>query len=170
MLGDSITAQGEPYWSKLSANIVNLGESGDTIPKVTARLVKIAQVPRCLFLLIGINDLLNNATPDEIAKQYATLLDAIRARSRTPVIVQSIFPVSTKNRWGQKNSAIESANARIAAVATTHNAQYLNLSAALQGPDGALQPAYTSDGIHLSEDGYRRWIEQIEPQLNRCQG
>ena len=95
-LGNSITDGGE--WNELLANprVKNRGISGDRSGWLLERLDPIIEGhPKKLFLMIGINDLISGASPDEVLANIGRLIDRFQAESRwTKIYVQSILPVN----------------------------------------------------------------------------
>ena len=95
-LGNSITDGCE--WAELFNNrhIKNRGISGDRSGWLLERLDPIIEGhPKKLFLMIGINDLISGASPDEVLANIGRLIDRFQAESRwTKIYVQSILPVN----------------------------------------------------------------------------
>jgi lysophospholipase L1-like esterase len=71
---------------------------------------------------------------------------------QTTVYIQSILPARSV-----APRAIQSINNRLRELAKEESATYLDISSALSGPDGRLDPAYTNDGVHLMGTAYQRW-------------
>ena len=95
-LGNSITDGSE--WSELLQNphAQNRGISGDTSEGVLFRLYQVTRVkPAKVFLLIGINDLAKNISPDTVYVNICRIVSTIHTQSpKTKVYVQSILPVN----------------------------------------------------------------------------
>ncbi|MCK9412301.1 MAG: GDSL-type esterase/lipase family protein [Prolixibacteraceae bacterium] len=91
-LGNSITDGSE--WSELLANprAKNRGISGDTSEGVLFRLYQVTRVqPAKVFLLIGINDLYGNISPDTVYVNICKIVSTIHTKSpKTKVYVQSM--------------------------------------------------------------------------------
>src|SRR5262249_41974904 len=106
-LGDSIT-QG---WGNLSTSfpgvkVANRGIAGDTTRGVLIRLKEdvLDLHPRAVVLLIGTNDLDEQADPETIAANLKLILAALKAADpNMPIILCQVFPSSeTKNRPADK--------------------------------------------------------------------
>ena len=76
MLGDSITAAAD--WNALlpSFDVANRGTSGDTTEDVLGRIENIvAMHPRCVAVMIGVNDLLKKRNVQQVLKNYAAIVE-----------------------------------------------------------------------------------------------
>ena len=94
MLGDSITAAAD--WNALlpSFDVANRGTSGDTTEDVLGRIENIvAMHPRCVAVMIGVNDLLRERNVQQVLKNYAAIVDRLN-RNGSTVIVQSTLLTS----------------------------------------------------------------------------
>ncbi len=81
MLGDSITDEGE--WTELlGLNVKNRGISGDTIERILHRLDTILESkPKQVFLMIGINDLINvRKSVAATLEQYTKILHEFKEK------------------------------------------------------------------------------------------
>ncbi|MEJ7928550.1 GDSL-type esterase/lipase family protein [Ramlibacter sp. AN1015] len=157
MLGDSHTAGGS--WSELLGRpALNRGIGWDSSQDVLERLDEvIGRKPKVVFLLIGIVDLRYGMAPDLVAHN----IEAIAARLRDAgirVVVQSVLPVAPHLREAT-NERVQALNARLRTLP-----DYLDLHPALVR-DGALDPALTHDGIHLSGPAYLRWARLVTNAL-----
>lgn len=91
--------------------------------------------------------------------------DILWIHPNTEVVVQSILPHSgEKATWEGReklrevpNQRIERLNQRLAAIAQVEGATYLNLYPLFVDETGYLNPALTTDGLHLNEQGYELW-------------
>ncbi len=160
MLGDSLTDWGD--WNELlEREVANHGIAGDTIAGARRRLgAALAERPRVLALLIGINDLLNGASAPAAADAILDLAREVRQRApETRLLVQSLLP--TGGLYGALNAQVDEINARLAAAADEIGYGYVEVNEALRGSDGNIDPRYTTDGVHLSRAGYRAWAEVL---------
>jgi lysophospholipase L1-like esterase len=164
-LGDSITEAGN--WSEWFPRypVLNRGISGDTLEGVRARLATAINSPAAISLLIGTNDLNGQGRTAKvagIAAQFADLIAEIRALAPdTPLIVNGVMPRT--RRFARR---IHELNRRYAEIAGN---SYLDLWPALA--DGkALRKSYTDDGLHLSANGYRAWVDVLRPRLETVLG
>jgi lysophospholipase L1-like esterase len=161
MLGDSITEQAA--WGELlpDLDVVNEGHSGYT----TEQLVPIADSigdarPRVVFVLTGTNDIRDGRSPEWTAEQLRRLLDSLERRSpETIVIVQTVLPRA------DQPAAVEATNDAIRTVAASRGVRVLELHGSFDDGAGGLRPDETTDGIHLSSSGYRRWASLLAAEI-----
>lgn len=171
-LGNSITDGSE--WSELLQNpkAKNRGISGDTSEGVLFRLQQVTRLePAKVFLLIGINDLSRNISPDTVFVNICRIVSRIRTQSpKTKVYVQSILPVNnTFKSFGNHTSRtpqVKELNERLKNICPKLGAEYVDLFNELRNPnDDLLNPMYTNDGLHLVGEGYKAWAKVIQPLL-----
>lgn len=171
-LGNSITDGGEFQELFGYENVKNRGIVGDVINGVRKRLSQITSGhPSKIFLLIGINDVSHGHTAEKIASMYEALVADIREQSpESQLYIQSILPINNdfrryKNLLGREKIVPE-VNALLPGIAERNGAVYVDLWPAFAGADGKLSRAYTTDGLHLSGAGYKRWAEELRPFLD----
>jgi lysophospholipase L1-like esterase len=171
-LGNSITDGCE--WSELLQNqhAKNRGISGDTSEGVLFRLYQVTRAqPSKVFLLIGINDLAKNISPDTVYVNICRIVSVIKTKSpKTKVYVQSILPVNnTFPTFGSHTSRtpqVKEINEKLKNICPKLGATYVNLFDELKNPnDDLLNPMYTNDGLHLLGEGYKAWVKVIQPYL-----
>jgi len=171
-LGNSITDGSE--WVELLQNpkAKNRGISGDTSEGVLNRLYQVTRAePEKVFLLIGINDLAKNISPDTIYVNICKIVSTIRTKSpKTSVYVQSILPVNnTFKSFGGHTSRtpqVKDLNEKLKSICPKLGATYVDLFSELKNPnDDLLNPMYTNDGLHLMGEGYKAWVKVIQPYL-----
>ena len=81
-------------------------------------------------------------------------------------IGESILP-----RTADQAPRIQDANRHLRQFSSTVRAQWLDLWPALADESGeALRPEFTTDGVHLSDEGYRAWVAELLPGLERLRG
>lgn len=167
LLGDSITQGWGDQTDQLFAGvkIANRGISGDTTRGMLYRLDQdvIALEPACVVMLMGTNDLEENATPDVIAGNVALILDRIAEKlPTTPVVLCEIFPSSaSKKRPADK---IRETNRLLAAYAKGKpQITFLETWALFADSTGDAPVAEFPDLLHLNEAGYARWASALRP-------
>jgi lysophospholipase L1-like esterase len=165
MLGDSLTDRGE--WTELLARerVVNRGVAGDTIADARARLAPIKALrARTIVVMLGINDLLEGRSVAACADDYRRLLADLAAFEPPPrIVVQSVLPVGAKVPLS--NQTIRELNDQLRTLCVAPHCEFLDVFSVLAGPDGALPPALSSDGVHLDGDAYVRWADALKPRL-----
>lgn len=167
-LGDSLTNACE--WHEFFRNIrlKNRGISGDTTNGILNRIDEVIESkPRKIFIMIGINDLNQGRSVDEIFNNYKIILNSFHKKSsKTEVFVQSILPLNNQNfpNGGVNNKIIE-LNARLKDLAQEFSFQYIDLYSSFLDGNNQLDERYTIDGIHLNGQGYLVWKGIIEQDV-----
>lgn len=170
-LGNSITEAGE--WQELFSyrkGIINRGISGDISFGVLARLDEVlASKPAQIFLLIGINDLKRGIPQELLLDNYEKIIKMIQQLSpKTKLIVQSILPVNksmlSTGYQNVSNAKISKVNTALEVLTQRYKVQYLDLHPLFKNQQGELEPAYTTDGLHLQMPAYVRWVNHIKKQ------
>ena len=172
-LGNSITAEGKDWSQRLNyPNVRNRGIGGDVTDGVLARLAEITYFkPKAIFLLIGINDLWNNApsvpTPEYIGNNIVKITEAIHSDSpKTKIYVQKVLP-SGKELYIDR---INTVNRIVKANSILKNFKVIDLHSVFVNEKGLMREDLTTDGIHLNEKGYRTWTEFIKPTVHKLGG
>ncbi|MEN0103276.1 MAG: GDSL-type esterase/lipase family protein [Curtobacterium sp.] len=166
-LGDSITAGGT--WDERfpDERTLNLGISGDTTDGVLERLDEVVQAaPDAIVLLIGTNDFGNHRkSAEHVVRNVETILVTLRRElPGVRLLLVSILP-----RQAEFTPRIEEANRHLRQFVATCHAQYLDAWPALADGDH-LAEQYTEDGLHLTDDGYRAYVAELGPALERLRG
>ena len=167
-LGNSITDGAE--WFELFDNkkCHNRGISADVTEGVLLRLDAITRVkPAKIFLMIGVNDLSRNMTVDQVTANYREILNRIKAETpKTRVYVESVLPVNPATGMAlnhtNKTDIIMELNGRLRELAKEFGYTYIDLFSVMADADNHLPRKYSIDGLHLSYEGYRVWVEAIK--------
>ncbi len=194
--GDSLTwswslgpATGKAVWEKQFApfNPINMGNSGDITPVMLHRVTRgnldlpPGQHPKVAVLLCGINNfgvtqsdggkekwnLGINCPPEDIASGQRAIAQVFRRKlPHTRIIMLGLLPVADHAKWEK----CQQVNALQAAVTRDSNEiAYLNLQDNFLLPDGTINKALYTDGLHLSAEGYQAWAKGIASQLDEYQ-
>lgn len=163
LIGDSIT-EAFPHSTLLRGHtVVNRGVYGDNTRLVLKRLEKDVLREQCdaVFLLIGTNDMASGFSNGETITNIDLMLKQIAARavSRT-VYVQSILP--TRSLPDRPIDRIEFLNYQIRRVAKLHSAHYLDIGSLFVNSNGEIAEEYSTDGLHLTEEGYTVWGKHLQ--------
>lgn len=168
-IGDSLTE-----WFNLETHfpekaIVNEGIAGDTTFGLLERIDGIMAIPAArIFVMIGINDILNGYKKADIIENYQLLIEEIRIQSnRSELIIQSILPVNETmlGSGALFNGKIHEINAVIKDYCDDCGITYLNLYDSFLDRN-ELNRLFTTDGAHLSPAGYRLWTEKLKAFLD----
>ncbi len=170
MLGNSLT-EGGGDWSQLSGKkrIRNRGIIGDNIAGIRARLQSVTVgKPKEIFLLIGVNDLADGASANDIVAGIRTLVQDIRMSTpRTNIYLQSLLPINEYygryKRLTGKTDTIPVINERLRILAEEERIRFVSLFPYFtETGTHRLHPRYTTDGLHLNAEGYRLWSDVLK--------
>ncbi|GDX40658.1 acetylhydrolase [Armatimonadota bacterium] len=189
-VGDSITHMfggvptsnrvlGGDLWEKHFAprNAVNLGFGWDRTQQVVWRLQngELEGIhPKVAVVLIGTNNIApHNArgnTNEETVEGIKAVCAAIRQKSpRTKVLLLGILPRDQQANTLHRHR-IQQINAELRKLNGKHGITFLDFGSRFLQPDGAMLPNITTDFLHPNEQGYRIWIEAMEPVLSKLLG
>jgi lysophospholipase L1-like esterase len=166
-LGDSMVAI--PDWSRLisnpSINIANMGIPGDTIEGLTARIPDAVQTnPQAIILWIGINDILQGASPHILTQRYRSLFSALQSFPG-PIALIALAPVSSAWENHHTINATVQATNRYLAQSIPPSWHFIQIPE-LTSPDTLhLLPQFTSDGLHLSAQGYLTIVQNLHTYI-----
>ncbi|MBD2559194.1 MULTISPECIES: SGNH/GDSL hydrolase family protein [Nostoc] len=148
---------------------LNQGISGDTSSGVLKRLGAFSTTrPNVIYVMAGINDLRKGTSDDTIVRNYRRIVRRLRqTHPKAQIIVQSILPTRLAKL---SNSRIRHINTQLTQIAKQEGANYLNIYSWFTDMEGNLRPELTTDGLHLSQEGYDVWrsaLQQIEYKLTQ---
>lgn len=165
--GDSLTDYGQ--WSEFfnNSNIINRGIVGDDTERLRNRVNEIG-TPSKLFVMAGINDLVEGKSVDTIVSNYDKLISTISKNSpHTKIFIESVLPISSDkykvNYPSYKainNIDILALNDRLKTATKKYNAIFIDLNPSFL-KNGYMNPIYTVDGVHLTGEGYKVWVSNI---------
>ena len=116
------------------------------------------------FLLIGINDLGDSHTPDQLEAGYREILEKVKQGApRLKVHVQSLLP--TRGNFAKHNANVNDFNERLQKLAKEFGYDYIDLHSLLADDKGELKQELTTDGLHINADGYKIWKAEIEKKM-----
>lgn len=150
--------------------IVNLGLSGDSISDMIDRVDMIESVtPEKVFILGGINSL-TDSNSEIMIGQYRKLIETVRkVVPETDIFIQSVLPVTVEYQENTaSNDSIIAFNLEIEKLANEYGATYINIFD-LYAVDDALDSEATIDGVHLKEEAYDRWYNEIRPYIEHVE-
>jgi lysophospholipase L1-like esterase len=169
LLGDSITqGWGEDFSAWFPGlKIANRGISGDTSRGVLIRMKEdvLALEPKAVVLLIGTNDLEEQADPETIAANLKLILAALKDHdSKMPIVLCQVFPSSESKK--RPASKIKKVN-QLYADTVKGNAQVTLVETWPLFADGQGDaiPAEFPDLLHPNQAGYAKWAGGLRPVL-----
>jgi lysophospholipase L1-like esterase len=168
-LGDSITqGWGDDMGGSFSGvKVANRGISGDTTRGVLIRMDEdvIALDPSGVVMLIGTNDLEDDADPETIAANLKLILAKLKSHNpKMPIILCQVFPSSeSKKRPAAKIKKLN----QLYAAAVRGDAQVILLETwpLFANEQGDAKPEEFPDLLHPNKDGYTKWASAIRPIL-----
>jgi lysophospholipase L1-like esterase len=168
-LGDSITQGWTDTMGGLfpGVKVANRGISGDTTRGVLIRLKEdvLSLNPKGVVLLIGTNDLEEQAEPETIAANLKLIIAALKQHNAAmPVILCNVFPSSaTKKRPAAKIRAIN--QLYLAGLANEPQVTVVDTYALFANTLGDANPDEFPDLLHPNGAGYARWERALRPAL-----
>ena len=133
--------------------------------------------PRRVFINIGTNDLSDAAvTIDALIGRYEDILTRIEgAVPGVEIVMMAYYPINYDAAdEGMKaclrirtNERIREANRAVEALAHRRGHRFINVNAPLTDDQGRLKAAYTIEGMHIREDGYRAIWPLVKAEILR---
>jgi lysophospholipase L1-like esterase len=167
LLGDSISLWFPNELLPPERTWLNQGISGETSAGLLNRLEFLDKTqPEVIYLLIGINDLIRGVKDETILANQQLIIRYLRqVHPQTKIVVQSILPHGgDKVTWEGRdrllslpNSRIQEINKQLKAIAKDEGVMYLDLYPLFADNDGNLKAELSTDGLHLSPQGYSVW-------------
>ena len=136
------------------------GVSGQTSAQLVLRFQQdvVALHPKAVHILVGTNDVAGNTGPEraEDLKNNIRAMVTMAKANHIRVILGSIPPTGGFPwRPGiDAKAQIPALNAWLATYAKAEGATFVNYYGALAGPDGAMKPDISRDGVHPLIPGY----------------
>lgn len=165
LFGDSQTQFFPASEITKNVNIKNRGIGGDKASQAIHRVSEIAlKKPRRIYIELGINDLRDGDSNQEVVNNIIRIVDTIRRYSKsTDISVVSIFPINENKNTSKRasNRSIEITNTKLETICRSRGVQFIDLHHQYM-LNGKLNPEYDSgDGLHLNAKAYFVWAELI---------
>ena len=156
VVGDSLSLWLPPEWLSRDRFWLNQGISGDTTAGILRRLSAFDQTrPDTIHLMAGINDLKNGATNTEVVSNLRQIMGQLhQTHPQAKIIVYSILPTRVEN---MSSDRIRRLNRQIEQATQQEGITYFDLQPNFADAEGDLRLELTTDGIHLTPQGYRVW-------------
>lgn len=168
-LGDSITqGWGDDMGGSFpGVKVANRGISGDTTRGMLLRLKDdvLALNPVGVVLLMGTNDLEENAEPETIAGNFRLIVAELKKHDpKLPIIVCQVFPSAESKR--RPASKIKQVNdLYFAAVKGDPQVTVLETWTLFADAQGDAKVAEFPDLLHPNKAGYAKWAATLRPIL-----
>lgn len=132
-------------------------------------------MPRRLFINIGTNDLSDpSVSPEMLMERYEKIITAIEQKvPGVQIYMMAYYPINYDAAADfmkpglliRTNEKINAANALVEQLARKHGQRYIDVNRALKDEQGRLKAAYTVEGMHIKEDGYRAIMDDLIPYV-----
>lgn len=159
--GDSHIAEGAFQNAFPNVKSINLGYIGEDTKGMLRRVEAITAVqPKKMFLMGGINGLYHQSL-EEFEYWYAALVDSIRAAvPDAELYIHTLLPVTASSDYCDKAKIVE-ANTVITRLARDRNLTLIDLHSRYAIAN-ALPNSMSQDGLHLTNDAYSIWYNEIK--------
>ena len=150
--------------------LVNRGIQGDYVKDMPKRIDEIiALKPSRLFVEGGVNDIMSDFNYSEFIWYYEKMIKRVCEKSpKTKIYIQSILPVHYYPNMYLSNSLfnehIREENDELRMLAKRYNVTFINLYPLFES-GGEMNKSLTTDGVHLTLDGYLLWTNALLPYL-----
>lgn len=179
--GDSITNfyDLEKFYPDLP--VINSGTSGfqthDLIDLVKERVY--IYNPTRVFIMIGTNDIaFTDLTDEEIVANTMKVCKLIhKNRPNTKIYVESLYPingddsdndiVNTSMVGKRTNERTKNVNKLLKEKCKENDVTYINLYDKLLDEDGDLKVEYSTDGLHISDEGYEVITKELMKYIEK---
>ncbi len=141
-------------------------DSGWLLKHLDEQVIKLN--PQKVFILVGTNDL---GLGYDISVAYNNIIAIIseikKVLPQTQVFILSLLPVNESSEYEQKvkirkNEMISKLNGRVSAILEVN---FINTYPDLVDNKNNLSVSYTTDGLHLSQEGYQIFSNNIKQFL-----
>jgi len=156
-------------------NAANFAWGGDRTQNILWRLENgelDGVEPRVFVIQAGTNNLPDfedaNLAVDDVTAGIAAIVETCRVHtSNAGVVLTGLFP---RNDLPGAIPVIRAINERLREIAQREGLSYIDIGEQLTDREGRLKASMTSDGLHLSLDGYRVWAEALSTTLETILG
>ncbi|NEO28837.1 MAG: acylhydrolase, partial [Kamptonema sp. SIO4C4] len=167
LVGDSLSAWFPTEDLPKRAFWLNQSISGENTQQIRQRLSLFAETrPQTIYVMAGINDLRQGVSEEAILENYRAIAQQLKQQHpQAKIVLQSLLPTRDQTL----NPRIRRLNQALAQIAETEKLLYLNLHAFFVDNNGHLHRDFTTDGIHLTADGYEVWqqaLNQVQAWLD----
>ena len=169
LFGDSMTENFEKYIS--NPQLLNFGISGDFSSGLITRVNSVVkQQPQQIFIMIGINDIIEKVPVSAIKNNYMSVLHQLKEDCpNSEIYVQSTLPTreinslfsSSKNT----NDKVLELNTLMQMNCKELNISFIDLYPLFLDQEKLLKKELSLDGIHLTKQGYDLWKNELQKHL-----
>ena len=170
-LGNSLTEMWDINYYFNDSTLLNAGITGDFSEGLIKRLDNIIKLkPEKLFIEIGINDMIEKISLEEICANYKEVIKTVQAQSpQTKIFIQSNLPViinrpSFLTDDKDVNDRVLQQNENLKKIAKEFNLTYIDVHATFANYP-KLPDLFIPDGVHLTPTAYNLWKTILMPYL-----
>ncbi|PAX60336.1 G-D-S-L family lipolytic protein [Brunnivagina elsteri CCALA 953] len=155
---------------------LNQGISGETSEGLFNRLDIFDKTqPETILVMIGINDFVKGISDEDILENHRKITAYLQKKHpKAQLVIQSILPHGGENAtWEGRdkllaisNHRIRELNEKLKDLATKQNIKYLDLHPLFADNQGNLRNDLSTDGLHLSKQGYLVWRSALQLYSN----
>jgi lysophospholipase L1-like esterase len=177
-VGTSITHNFELEEAFKIPHLQNRGINGDDLNGMLRRLDAVTrQNPRAIFFEAGINDLGDaRSEPKKLKGLLRELIEASHTKTSgtSDLLVLSLLPVSNRSEEMPEycsvgmNRKIVETNAHYKDLCETKGLIFIDVHKTFTS-HREMNPKFTTDGVHLSGEGYMKLAEILRPYVERYQ-
>lgn len=131
--------------------------------------------PSRIFINIGTNDLADpNLSLEKIMENYQSVLTQVKERlPQTQVTLLAYYPVNYEAAADymkdclkiRTNEKIAKANKMVEELAAKNGYKFININQPLMDEQGRLKAEYTTEGLHINDEGYRSIFPLVLKEL-----
>ena len=163
-LGDSITEMYDvdkyfnDYYHVQSG--VSGNKTADILNNLQERVFRYN--PSKVFLLLGINNFTwDNDSVENVVSDIKEICNKIHERNAyTEIYIESIYPYAAENP-AEITEKVVKTNEELKSFADENGFTYIDVYSALADENGYFNWAYTDDGLHPNENGYKVITEKL---------
>ena len=169
--GDSMTENFKPFMGN-SDSLVNMGISGDFSEGLIKRIDNVIHFqPDNLFIMIGINDIIEKVPLPDIEENYLKIIRLVKTNCpKTTIYIQSTLPTRNfKSLFSSSsgiNKKVQELNTFLLKMSVDNNLQFIDLYPDFANDKNELKQELTTDGIHLNKKGYSVWTSHLKRYIN----
>ncbi len=133
--------------------------------------------PSKVFILIGVNDIIDDKDATEITTNIREIVDGIQDnRKYAEIYVESIYPINDTEdekidlemvNASRNNEKIKTINKEIKKMCKEKKITYIDMYSKLVDEDDKLNIDYTTEGLHLNNEGYKVVTEEIMKYIKK---
>lgn len=164
------------YTESTGVPVCNRGISAECTASMLERTEStiIPLQPRNLVMLMGVNDLNQGITQEEITENIRQIITLVKEKSpQTHIVLQAVYPTDSNRESlyerfqlnGRDSETIRSLNEKLAVMAQEEGVVFLDVTPILADENGNLKKEFTFDGLHPNSRGYLAIRDAIIAEL-----